>query len=105
VRAWELERRTWVSAENPALFLTRRGDRLAVRSARAVVNAVGQAAGLPAHPHLLRHTFGTVLVRSGVDIATVADLMGHSDINTTRGYARPTADDMDSAVEKFSVDY
>jgi site-specific recombinase XerD len=105
VRGWELERRTWAGSDGPALFITRRGDRLAVRSARAVVTTAGKAAGLDAHPHLLRHSFGTALVRAGTDIATVADLMGHSDINTTRGYARPTVEDMDAAVERFAVDY
>ncbi|MFR9500661.1 MAG: tyrosine-type recombinase/integrase [Rikenellaceae bacterium] len=37
-------------------------------------------------PHSLRHTYGTMLVESGVDIETVRDLMGHSDSKTTRIY-------------------
>ena len=32
----------------------------------------------------MRHTFATRLVEAGVDIATVAILMGHSDSNFTR---------------------
>ncbi len=38
------------------------------------------------HPHVLRHTFGTELIRRGVDIATVRDLMGHASIQTTGRY-------------------
>jgi integrase/recombinase XerC len=36
--------------------------------------------------HRLRHTFGTELTRSGVDIVTVAELMGHASLETTRAY-------------------
>ncbi len=53
----------------------------------------------------MRHTFGTDLVRDRgeparepVDLVTVAELMGHADINTTRRYALPTkADKADKA--------
>ena len=37
-------------------------------------------------PHDLRHTFGTDLARRGVDVRTIADLMGHSDIRMTMKY-------------------
>jgi len=34
----------------------------------------------------LRHTYCTALLRAGVDLETVRDRMGHSDIRTTQGY-------------------
>ncbi|MBO0858179.1 MAG: tyrosine-type recombinase/integrase [Chloracidobacterium sp.] len=37
--------------------------------------------------HTLRHTFGTRLVASGVDLRTVQELMGHANIKTTMIYA------------------
>jgi integrase/recombinase XerD len=52
------------------------------------------------HPHMLRHTYGRELVANGVDIATVAELMGHSDINVTRRYAKPTERELEEAVSK-----
>ncbi len=42
--------------------------------------------------------------RSGVDLVTVAELMGHASLETTRLYTRPTAADMQRAVDLLSVD-
>lgn len=36
--------------------------------------------------HKLRHTFGTRLVREGVDLVTVQELMGHTNLSTTQIY-------------------
>lgn len=38
------------------------------------------------HAHMFRHTFATKLLRSGVDIKTVMDLMGHNNLSTTQRY-------------------
>lgn len=38
-------------------------------------------------PHILRHTFASHLIMSGVPLATVKELMGHQDIRTTMIYA------------------
>ena len=53
-----------------------------------VIAAITTAAGMDDHvtSHVLRHTFGTELTRSGVDIAIVAELMGHASLETTRLY-------------------
>ena len=52
------------------------------------------------HPHQLRHTYCRALVNVGIDIATVADLAGHSDINITRRYSKPTVFELEEAIEK-----
>jgi len=39
-------------------------------------------------PHDLRRSFGTSMLDAGVDIATVANMMGHASIETTRRYDR-----------------
>lgn len=39
-------------------------------------------------PHDLRRTFVSDMLARGVDIATVADIAGHSNVNTTRRYDR-----------------
>ena len=52
---------------------------------------------------MLRHTYGRELVASGIDLATVADLMGHNDVNTTKRYANPSMSDLEQAVEKYLI--
>ena len=34
-------------------------------------------------PHELRHTFGSLLIKKGVDIKVVSKLLGHKDISVT----------------------
>jgi site-specific recombinase XerD len=89
-----------------ALFLSRRGTRMTTDALADVIDRITAAAGLEddVTSHILRHTFGTELTRSGVDIVTVAELMGHSSLETTRIYTRPTENDMQRAVDVLSVD-
>ena len=38
------------------------------------------------HPHSLRHSTAVHLLRSGVDLSTIANWLGHASINTTNKY-------------------
>ena len=40
------------------------------------------------YSHRLRHTFATRLLAQGVPIDVVQEVLGHSNINTTRKYAK-----------------
>ncbi len=89
-----------------ALFVSRRGRRISVDAIHDAIGGIARTAGLDDHVtcHVGRHTFGTELVRSGVDLVTVAELMGHADLETTRGYVLPTEADMQRAVDLLSAD-
>ncbi|WP_026975714.1 tyrosine-type recombinase/integrase [Alicyclobacillus contaminans] len=85
-----LETRTDI---NPALFLSRQG-RITPRMVQYILGKYG------IHPHMLRHTYCRDLVSNGVDIAVVAELAGHSDINVTRRYSKPTQDELHKVIDR-----
>jgi integrase/recombinase XerC len=100
-------RPVWPGAgHSPALFLNRRGGRLSARGARDVLAALADDAGLDAAftSHVLRHRFGTTLVRAGHDLVLVAELMGHRRLETTRGYTRPGPADRERAIAGLPAD-
>ena len=57
----------------------------------------------PTH-HTLRHSFGKGLLAAGVDLVTVAALLGHERRETTAIYTQPSARDLERAVERLSVE-
>ena len=53
------------------------------------------------HPHVFRHTFGTVLLDKQADLKTVQELMGHSHIRTTEKYLHSSDDRKLKAIESL----
>ena len=79
-----------------ALFLSLQNRRISVRAVQVMVKKYAtQAAPLKQHlsPHKLRSTFGTNLYHETGDIYLVADVLGHSDVNTTRRHYDAMSDD------------
>lgn len=71
------------------IFVTRSGRSLARTQLWAEMKALCKRAGVEetkVFPHNLRHLFAVVYYRLHKDIAKLADLLGHSNINTTRIY-------------------
>lgn len=90
------------------------GRRISVSRLRAVVTAMLVDAGVKrdAHdgrsPHILRRTFATELLRAGVNVKDVQDLMGHDSLTSTQRYLAPSdAGELLEAVElgPLSVSY
>lgn len=54
-------------------------------------------------PHKLRHTFATHLVKRGVQIVTIRDLLGHRSIASTQVYLHTTAEDLRQAARRHPV--
>ena len=55
-------------------------------------------------PHRLRHTFATHLVKAGVQIVTIRDLLGHRQISSTQVYLHVTATDLREAAERHPIE-
>lgn len=79
-----------------AVFLSLQRRRMGVRAVEQMVKKYSRVA-VPLKrrisPHKLRSTFGTNLYRETGDIYLVADVLGHSDVNTTRRHYAAQSDD------------
>jgi len=60
--------------------------RLSVRSIQLIVGKYARRAGIKATPHSFRHYGGTEMVRSGADIRSVQEYLGHTSVSTTQIY-------------------
>ena len=63
---------------------------------RATLNEVAAAAGIAAHivPHQMRHTYATTMLRAGVSLPALMNLLGHRTANMTLRYVQVTQQDL-----------
>jgi site-specific recombinase XerD len=91
--------------KNPALFVTHHlyPRRLSRKWMGAVISKIGLAAELQGnlHAHRFRHTFATNLMEKGADLSFIGDLLGHSNLNTTKIYANITKQKVISVYRKY----
>ncbi len=102
--------RTYAQARGAALppapfFRSRFGKSLSRGALYERVSTWGQRSrvGIPLSPHRLRHTFATHLVRAGVGLVTIRDLLGHRQITSTQIYLHVTAEDLRGAAAKHPI--
>lgn len=74
--------------DEPALYVSRRGERLSNRSIQSRLRRWGvkNGADQTLYPHLLRHSFASHMLESSGDLRAVQELLGHADISTTQVY-------------------
>jgi integrase/recombinase XerC len=74
--------------EQSALFITKQGRRLGVRSIQKRLSYWGKRQGISdkVHPHRLRHAFASHMLEASGDLRAVQELLGHADISTTQIY-------------------
>lgn len=96
----------------PALFISTKrgfggsggpGGRITVRTVERIVKHLATKAGIvkDVHPHTLRHSFATDLLRNGADIRSVQAMLGHSSITTTQIYTHVIDKNLRDTFQKF----
>jgi len=85
-----------------ALFVNRRGERLTRQGFWLILKGYSAAAGIQGRvtPHTLRHSFATHMLRGGMDIHKVQELLGHANISTTQVYTQVSREHIREAYEK-----
>ena len=90
-----------IKGEN-ALFLSRLGTRISVKTVQWMVKKYLGDAGLAYKnysTHKLRHTAATLMYRTGnVDVRVLKDILGHEQLNTTQIYTHVSDESMREAM-------
>ena len=89
-------------ANTPALFLSKREQRISVKTVQWLVYKYLDLAGLESKHysvHKLRHTAATLMYQSGnVDVRVLKDILGHEQLNTTQIYTHVSNRSMEEAM-------
>ena len=90
---WRAQRQAKAGHDSPWLFLGERaGEPVSLSGAQKIYNCAVEKSGVRRKGgiHVLRHSFATHLVESGVELPAVQRLMGHARLKTTAIYLHVT---------------
>ncbi|MGX9134585.1 tyrosine recombinase XerC [Rummeliibacillus sp. JY-2-4R] len=90
------------STNNQALFLSQKGTRLTRQRVAKIVKQINHSSGLEKKmlsPHKLRHTSATMMYKSGADIRSLQQILGHSNVSTTQIYTHVEDKEIQRVIE------
>ena len=103
---WLAVRHNFKNSElSNALFVSKKGNRLAIRTTEDNMKKLLDRLGLQLHfrvtPHTLRHTFASHLNDNGEDVLVIQSLLGHASPRSTKIYIHPSQQRIREALEKL----
>ncbi len=104
---WKLKRHIRENkVEKGSVFITKNGNPLDRSNIWSEMKALSREAGISpgkVFPHNLRHLFAAMYYSIEKDIAKLADILGHSSINTTRIYIKTSGGEHQKQLEKLGL--
>lgn len=87
------------------LFLNNHGKPITRNGFNFLLNKLLKEKGIDKEitPHTLRHSFATHMLDNGADLRTIQELLGHSDIVTTRIYTHVSKKQIQSNYDKYET--
>jgi site-specific recombinase XerD len=103
IQSWlTIRTKVYGAQEQKALFVSKKGNRLSVRTAQEnfqkIVSQAGPFSIKKITPHSLRHAFATHAIEGDADIVVLKAVMGHASIHTTQIYIHPSLETLRKAV-------
>jgi integrase len=106
LRAYEEVRDEAGYATQDAYFLTAKGARRIDDGAiRRLFSTIRAKTGIPVSPHVLRHTYVTLLRQSGVDDRVTMDLAGHTSLVMTQRYSAVFSGEHLAASDRLELEF
>jgi integrase/recombinase XerC len=98
---------TWQGWSESSFIKAFAGENMIACLSNRRIQQTTQAAGMttigrPVHPHMLRHTFATRLMRK-CPLSVVQQLLGHKSLSSTQVYLHPNSQDLQTAIESLNA--
>jgi len=86
---------------NPLIPSNLHAGAITTRSLERIIESAAMTSlGFPVHPHMLRHTFATRIMKV-TNMPTVQALLGHRHLSSTQIYTHPNSDDKRNAIDNL----
>ena len=82
--------------------LVNKDVRLQANGVRVMLKGIEKRTGIKIHPHKFRRTFASECARNGMPIQTVAEILGHENIDTTMTYVVQDREDVKNSYRRFA---
>jgi integrase/recombinase XerC len=87
--------------DRPVFSTGPKGFPITTRQVERIIRAAAmKSIGRPVHPHVLRHTFASRLMRK-VNGRIVQELLGHKNMSSTQIYTHPNQEDLKKAIDNI----